>query len=29
MGTLTLESELDSAVRVLDYCLSCAKSPEA
>jgi len=29
MGTLTLESELDSAVRVLDYFLSCAKSPEA
>jgi len=29
MGTLTLESELDSAVRILDYHLSCAKSPEA
>jgi len=29
MGTLALESELDSAVRILDYCLSCAKSPEA
>jgi len=28
MGTLALESELDSAVRVLDYRLSCAKSPE-
>jgi len=29
MGTLALESELDSAVRILDYHLSCAKSPEA
>jgi len=29
MGTLALESELDSAVRILDYRLSCAKSPEA
>ena len=28
-GTLVLESELDAAVRILDYCLSCAKSPEA
>jgi len=28
-GTLALESELDSAVRILDYRLSCAKSPEA
>jgi len=29
MGTLALESELDAAVRILDYRLSCAKSPEA
>ena len=29
MGILALESELDSAVRILDYCLSCAKSPQA
>jgi len=29
MGTLTLESELDAAVRILDYHLSCAKSSEA
>jgi len=29
LGILALESELDSAVRVLDYHLACAKSPEA
>jgi len=29
MGTLALESELDAAVRILDYRLSCAQSPEA
>jgi len=27
-GTLALESELDSAVRILNYRLSCAKSPK-